>query len=101
MKSKNINCYTVLILFLFPILNFGCSNTAESHDIVSRDSILNLQNEAHPKDRLLDNFRRGEVILDVPCLNDSSQSYALYIPKGDSGKAMPVLYLFDPSGRRL
>jgi predicted esterase len=42
----------------------------------------------------------GQVIDHVECLNDSSQSYALYLPSNYThDRKWPILYAFDPSGR--
>jgi hypothetical protein len=43
---------------------------------------------------------RGELIERVRCLDDSGQSYALYLPSIYSPeKPLPVLYCFDPAAR--
>lgn len=47
-----------------------------------------------------DNLARGVVIEKVACLNDASQSYALYLPSSYTpSKRWPVLYLFDAFAR--
>ncbi len=46
---------------------------------------------------LKENFPKGQVIEKVICKNDTSQSYALYLPGNYStGKSYPVIYAFDP-----
>lgn len=46
---------------------------------------------------LKENFPKGQVIEQVICKNDSSQSYALYLPANYStDKSYPVIYSFDP-----
>ena len=43
---------------------------------------------------------RGEIIPDVQCAADASQSYALYLPSGYSpNRVWPVILAFDPGGR--
>lgn len=43
---------------------------------------------------------RGQVIPRLACLEDPSQSYALYLPSNYSpGQGWPILYVFDPSAR--
>lgn len=43
---------------------------------------------------------RGRVLENVTCAQDSTQSYALYVPSGYSaGKKWPVIYCFDPGAR--
>jgi dienelactone hydrolase len=42
----------------------------------------------------------GEIVPDVKCATDSSQSYALYLPKGyTTDRAWPVILGFDPGAR--
>lgn len=46
---------------------------------------------------VLENFPTGQVIDKVTCKTDTSQSYALYLPKAyDIKKQYPVIYAFDP-----
>lgn len=43
---------------------------------------------------------RGTVLEKVACLNDASQSYALYLPSHYSpDRAWPIIYVFDPAAR--
>ena len=43
---------------------------------------------------------RGEIVPDVQCAADASQSYALYLPSGYSpNRVWPVILAFDPGGR--
>lgn len=47
-----------------------------------------------------DSIPRGQIIEKVEALNDSSQSYALYLPSNyTSNRKWPVLYAFDPGAR--
>jgi dienelactone hydrolase len=42
----------------------------------------------------------GEIVADVKCAADSSQSYALYLPKGyTTDRAWPLILAFDPGAR--
>src|SRR3974390_2928293 len=42
----------------------------------------------------------GQVIADVKCANDATQSYALYLPTAyTAARAWPVIFPFDPAGR--
>lgn len=46
---------------------------------------------------LKENFPKGQIIDQVICKNDTSQSYALYLPSNYSTeKSYPVIYAFDP-----
>src|SRR5438552_19004603 len=42
----------------------------------------------------------GQVIPDINCAADASQSYALYLPTNyDTARAWPVIFAFDPGAR--
>jgi len=42
----------------------------------------------------------GQIVPDVVCATDSSQSYALYLPGAyNEDRAWPVIFAFDPGGR--
>lgn len=42
----------------------------------------------------------GQVIADVKCVQDATQSYALYLPAGyKPEREWPVIFAFDPGGR--
>src|SRR5437763_12937756 len=42
----------------------------------------------------------GQVVDDVPCVEDPAQSYALFLPKAYTpDRAWPVIFAFDPGGR--
>lgn len=46
---------------------------------------------------LKENFPKGQIIEQVICKNNASQSYALYLPANYSTeKSYPVIYAFDP-----
>ena len=45
-------------------------------------------------------FNNGEVINHIPCIQDSGETFCLYLPKDyDSTKSWPVIYLFDAHAR--
>jgi hypothetical protein len=47
----------------------------------------------------LEKFATGQVIEKIICKNDTSQSYALYLPSDYAeGKTYPVVFAFDPHG---
>src|SRR6185503_7366258 len=47
-----------------------------------------------------DPIPRGQIVERVEALNDSSQSYALYLPSNYTpNRKWPVLYAFDPGAR--
>lgn len=43
-----------------------------------------------------DSFETGKIIEHVACRNDSSQSYALYIPSATKNEPVAEIYFFDP-----
>lgn len=48
------------------------------------------------KSPLNDTFQKEKIVSPVICVDDPSKSYALYIPKHNSNKPLPVIYFFDP-----
>ena len=45
---------------------------------------------------------RGQIVADVQCAGDATQSYALYLPSGYTpDHEWPVIFAFDPGGRGL
>jgi len=82
---------TKLLLSVFTLLGlFSCSNAEKS-----------ASNEKEPEKKqeapAPENFPTGIVIDKVSCKTDTSQSYALYLPKAyDTKKLYPVIYAFDP-----
>src|SRR4051794_8103192 len=46
------------------------------------------------------NFPSGQIIPDVKCASDASQSYALYLPSNYTpDRTWPIIFGFDPGGR--
>ena len=72
--------------------------------IVSCHTKTNKQNNTtHTKDSIApvvkENFPKGEVIENIICKGDASQSYAMYLPQNYSTeKTYPVVYAFDAHG---
>ncbi|MCW3085961.1 MAG: hypothetical protein JWP12_3327 [Bacteroidetes bacterium] len=60
------------------------------------------KNPQHTKDTAavaMESFSAGQVIDKVICKSDTSQSFAMYLPKGyDIKKIYPVIYAFDAHG---
>lgn len=98
MKKINYNCYTVFSFILLLSLSLGCNSTAQPTQLKSKNLPSNPKVEPKQIVTPKDHFKRGEVISDVRCSNDTTQSYALFIPNTDSGKALPVVYFFDSHG---
>ena len=71
--------------YLLIVLAIGCLITAASLFIYGQP---------------VENFTAGEIIDNVVCLDNSRQSYALYLPSSYSAdKQWPVIYIFDPAAR--
>ncbi|MES2286386.1 MAG: hypothetical protein V4547_11915 [Bacteroidota bacterium] len=61
------------------------------------DSKKNKAKESTDSISLKENFPKGQIIDQVICKNDTSQSYALYLPGNYSTeKNYPVIFAFDP-----
>lgn len=88
-RSYNMKQLFSILLLVF-LLN-ACSSNTEKQKPDSTKEVATTQAPA------LEKFPTGEVIDKVQCKNDTSQSYALYLPKNyDIKKTYPVIYAFDP-----
>ena len=57
------------------------------------------ENKPAPKPAYTDNFPKGEIIENVACKSDNTETYCLYLPSGyTTDKKFPVIYCFDPKG---
>ena len=62
--------------------------------------VVLLAHSAAPAIIQTESIPRGQIVERIEALNDSSQSYALYLPSNyTSNRKWPVLYAFDPGGR--
>jgi predicted esterase len=62
--------------------------------------VVLLAHSASPAITQTDSIPRGQIVERVEALNDSSQSYALYLPSNYTpNRKWPVLYAFDPGAR--
>jgi enterochelin esterase-like enzyme len=62
--------------------------------------VLLLAHSAAPAITQTDSIPRGQIVERIEALNDSSQSYALYLPSNYTpNRKWPVLYAFDPGAR--
>jgi dienelactone hydrolase len=71
----------------------SCANHQPANDEainVARDTV------SYEAVSLNDVFPKGKVIKNIVCKNQSSQSFALYIPANGDKKPLPVIYFFDP-----
>src|SRR4051794_20450365 len=81
-------------LFIFIICFFACS----SHQPSQNKSLDNSTRDTIAIQSAKDSFPTGKIIEKVVCKNNTSQSYALYIPISQNNVPMPVIYCFDPHG---
>src|SRR5262245_2400853 len=62
--------------------------------------VVVLAHSAAPAIAQTDSIPRGQIVERIEALNDSSQSYALYLPSNYTpNRKWPVLYAFDPGAR--
>ncbi len=73
----------------------ACGN--KDRDSSSRN-LLEKSSQGASTQGALDSLSWGVVHDRIMCKADSSQSYALYIPKSGNEKSLAVIYFFDPHG---
>ena len=89
-----------LLIIICSLLFLSCKQSV-SYPEQATVAIDTISNDARSAK---DSFETGKVINSVNCNNNSSQSFALYLPKNYSVSATyPVIYFFDAhaSGRLL
>lgn len=80
-----------LSIFLVFFIFFSCSQSDKSHPQKSVPKIVLTP--------LKEDFPTGQIIERVVCKTDTTQSYAMYLPKSyDSKKQYPIIYAFDAHG---
>ena len=84
------------LIFLFLIINIACGNHTKQKVVQTTDSTATQQKQiVYEKD----NFKKGEVIPSVNLRGDTSQKFALYLPKSFSETSkLAVVIFFDPHG---
>ncbi len=80
-------------MFLLAVCNLCCCADSPEEKEVS-GAVVKVQPASKQEQGI---FPRGKIIGRIPCLSDTLQSFALYIPLGKA-TPMPVVYLFDPHG---
>ena len=87
MNKIRISFFAIATLLLFSCNTKGNKKNIENR---TKDTIVPVVKE---------NFPKGEVIEQVVCKSDATQSYAMYLPKNYStDKTYPVVYAFDAHG---
>jgi predicted esterase len=81
--------FSTLLLTCFFNVSCGGAGSSANSDI---DSSLVLKDPAN------DTFQKAQIINPVICRDDPTKSYALYIPKVNDDKPLPIIYFFDPHG---
>jgi hypothetical protein len=85
--------FSIVTLFFCVSSLLSCSS-----DTSNKNSNSNTVTES-PAPSPKENFPVGQLLENVICKHDTSQSYALYLPSGySSEKAYPVVFAFDPHG---
>ena len=84
------------ILLICIIINISCAKSSKQKVTQTIDSTATQQKQTvYEKD----NFVKGEVIPSINLRGDSSQKFALYLPKSYSENSkLPVIIFFDPHG---
>src|SRR5450631_502653 len=84
------------LFFLCFVINISCGNHTKQKVTQTIDTIAKQQVQpVYEKD----NFKKGEVIPSVNLRGDTSQKFALYLPKNYSeATKFPVIIFFDPHG---
>jgi len=78
--------------FFFCLIACGNKQSAEDTGIINiNDTTAEITTAG-----IADSLEPGKIIEHVVCKNDTSQSYALYIPSKFKSEAFPVIYFFDP-----
>jgi dienelactone hydrolase len=84
--------YTVCF-FIFLFIFIACSSVTE------KTSDMRQSHKSEIESPTKEIFPTGQIIEKVVCKNDTTQSYALYLPKSyDIKKEYPVMYAFDAHG---
>jgi hypothetical protein len=85
---------TRLLHILFPLL---CVVSCANHQPANEDATnIASDTSASAAASSNDTFAKGNVIKNIVCKNEASQSFALYIPANSGKNLLPVIYFFDP-----
>ena len=87
-----MNTLKIISIAIISLLLFSCNTKTnkQNNSAPTKDSVAPVVKE---------NFPKGEVIENVICKSDASQSYAMYLLKNYStDKTYPVMYAFDAHG---
>jgi hypothetical protein len=80
----------IIIIFLTSLTFNSCSSNPEKKE--NKD-----QQKSETAVAVKENFPTGQIIDKILCKSDTTQSYALYLPKSyDLKKEYPIIYAFDP-----
>lgn len=83
------------VKFLCIFFCFAACGAKNNHADIDT-SLIDTSNSS--KSFLADSFATGQVIPNVICHTDATQSYALYLPASHKTEKLPVIYFFDPHG---
>ena len=96
-KSRRVaafyRCFAPLRLCAIILVSIFTLQSCSSGNDSKKVKVQQIQEPVSPKE----NFLKGQLIEKVICKNDTSQSYALYLPENYSiEKKYPIIYAFDP-----
>jgi hypothetical protein len=86
---KPLKLFVVLFTFYFvACANKQAKENNETNTVADTSVAVTLQQK--------DSFATGQIINNIICKTDASQSFALYIPSKYKTDSLPVIYFFDP-----
>jgi predicted esterase len=92
---------SLLILLVLSVLSFGCSSGNNSQKGNETGKIDSITAPVQPK--IVHHFaklERGKILYKIKCLNDSNNTFSLYLPaKYDTSKSWPLILFFDAHAR--
>ena len=89
----------ILVLITGIAMLYSCHSSGKKQSTTEEQKDSNSTVTASPP-TVKEDFPKGEVISSVKCKSDSTQGYALYLPKEyDKTKPMPAIFLFEPHAR--
>lgn len=90
LKSKKkmfpFNFYITILVSVIALQSCSSGNDPKKDNVKTGDAVS-----------LKESFPKGQIIEQVICKNDTTQSYSLYLPSDYSiEKSYPIIYAFDP-----
>src|SRR5690349_207766 len=86
---KPLKLFALLFAFYF----IACANK-QAKENNETNTVADTSVAVTPQQK--DSFATGQIINNIICKTDASQSFALYIPPKFKTNSLPVIYFFDP-----